>query len=99
VPRHVRSTERQVSGDSLHMAANDRIPPLTDTERARLMREVRSRGEHRAAVQIGVARVTLARALARLPLLAGSVLLIRTGLDALTPAANGNRAEPPPQAA
>lgn len=98
MPRYVRSTEGQVSGDSHPMASNVRIPPLTDPERARLMREVRSRGEHRAAVQIGVARVTLARALARLPLQTGSVLLIRTGLDALT-AANGNSAEPPPRAA
>lgn len=62
-----------------------RVSPLTDTELARLMREVRSRGEHRAAVQIGVARVTLARALARLPLQRGSLLLIRVGLASLDP--------------
>lgn len=76
------------------MATNPRIPPLTDTERARLMREVRARGEHGASVAIGVARQTLTRALARLHLQSGSVLLIRTGLAALNQPASA-----PPSAA
>lgn len=58
------------------------------------MLEVRRRGEHRTAVQIGVARVTIARALARLPMQSGSVLLIRTGLASLN-----SGAAPPPRAA
>ena len=65
------------------MPMNTRVQPLTDAERARLMSLVRSRGEHGAAVRIGVARNTVARALARLPLMAGSTLLIRTALAAL----------------
>ena len=77
------------------MPMNTRVQPLTDAERARLMSLVRSRGEHGAAVRIGVARNTVARALARLPLMAGSTLLIRTALAA----SSRDRASTPPQAA
>jgi hypothetical protein len=59
------------------------------------MREVRARGEHGASVAIGVARQTLTRALARLHLQAGSILLIRTGLASL----NQSHSVSPPSAA
>ena len=62
---------------------NPLVPPLTDAERARLMAQVRAHGEQRAAGRMGLARQTVARALARLPLMAGSTLLIRTALAAL----------------
>lgn len=69
------------------------IPQLTDPERARILAEINAHGEHQAAARLGVARVTMTRALARLPLQRGSLLLIRTGLASLTPPAT------PPQAA
>jgi len=81
------------------MAMNTRVQPLTDDERARLMRLVRNRGEHRAAVAVGVARNTVARALARLHLQAGSVLLIRTGLASLAEKPGQPIRPTPPQAA
>ena len=74
---------------------NPRVPPLTDIERARLMAEIRKHGEQRAAGRMGLARQTVARALARLPLMAGSTLLIRTALAA----SSRDRASTPPQAA
>jgi len=73
-----------------------RVPPLTDAERARLMAEIRRHGEQRAAGRMGLARQTVARALARLPLMAGSTLLIRTALAALPVE---SAAPTPPQAA
>lgn len=80
------------------MATNTRVQQLTDTERAHLMREVRRRGEQGAASHLGVARQTITRALARLRLLPGSVLLIRTGL-ASTRATSAPPHDHTPQAA
>lgn len=76
------------------MATPHNVPPLTADELAALMREIRLAGETRASRRLGIPRQTMARALARLRIHTGSVLLIRSGL-----AANGNRAEPPPRAA
>lgn len=56
------------------------------------MATVRSHGETAAARQLGLSRALLARALAKLPIRPGSVLLIRAGLNA----ANHST---PPQAA
>ena len=61
------------------------IPQITDQERARILAEINAHGEHRTASRLGVARVTMTRALARLPLQRGSLLLIRVGLASLDP--------------
>lgn len=66
-------------------ARNTRIAPLSEQERALLMAEVRAHGDCKAASRVGISRQTIARALARLPIQAGSVLLIRTGLASLPP--------------
>lgn len=69
------------------------IPQLNDQERARILAEINAHGEHSTANRLGIARVTMSRALARLPLQRGSLLLIRTGLASLKPTST------PPQAA
>ena len=61
------------------------IPQLNEQERARILAEINACGEHQAATRLGVARVTMTRALARLPLQRGSLLLIRVGLASLDP--------------
>lgn len=70
-----------------------RFSPLTDQERARILAEINAHGEHSTANRLGIARVTMSRALARLPLQRGSLLLIRTGLASLKSTST------PPQAA
>lgn len=55
--------------------------PLPEYLRSRLAAIVSRDGEHRAVALLGVPRSTLARALAGLPLLAGSHALIRARLD------------------
>lgn len=87
------------------MPAVHRIPPLTDDERAALMLEVRREGETSASRRLGLSRNTIARALAKLRLRPGSVLLIRHALHqpkstaaptalALRKHANGGRKAP-----
>lgn len=73
---------------------NNRVPPLSDDERARLLSEIRTHGEHRAAIRLGLARQTMARAIARLPMQSGSILMIRAAIAALS-----EKNSPPPQAA
>lgn len=70
------------------MATPSRVPPLTDDERAALMTEVRRTGETAASRRLGVPRSTMARALARLKIQTGSVLLIRHGLASTRPSSN-----------
>lgn len=66
------------------MALYTQIPPLTDDERAALMLEVRRAGEREASRRLGLSRNLMARALARLKIQAGSVLLIRNALATVT---------------
>jgi len=68
------------------------IPQLTDPERAHILAEINAHGEHKTAARLGVARVTMTRALARLPLQRGSLLLIRTGLASLKPTSTSPQA-------
>lgn len=75
-----------------------RIAPLSDSERSALMAEVRRQGETAAAHWLGLSRNLLARALARLPIRAGSILLIRAAL-APSSRAPASHAPHPPQAA
>lgn len=79
------------------MPTPSRVPPLTDDERAALMVEVRRAGETAASRRLGIPRPTMARALARLKIQAGSVLLIRHGLASTRPSADNT--VPPPEAA
>jgi hypothetical protein len=65
------------------MAILSRVPPLTDAERAALMLEVRRAGETAASRRLGLSRNLMARALARLKIQPGSVLLIRNALAAV----------------
>jgi hypothetical protein len=65
------------------MATVSRVPPLTDAERAALMLEVRRAGETAASRRLGLSRNLMARALARLKIQPGSVLLIRNALAAV----------------
>ena len=60
----------------------NRVRPLTDDERAALMLEVRRDGETAASRRLGLSRNLIARALARLKIQDGSVLLIRAALAA-----------------
>lgn len=69
------------------MATPARIPALTDSERAALMAEIRRGGETAASRRLGIPRQTMARALARLRIQAGSVLLIRSALAGSAPSA------------
>ena len=57
-----------------------RVAPLSEGERAALMAEVRRQGETAAAHRLGLSRTLIARALARLPIRPGSILLIRSSL-------------------
>jgi len=68
------------------------ITPLTDTERAALMAEVRRAGETSASRRLGLSRNLMARALARLPLRAGSILLIRNALASVATDAKPTKA-------
>lgn len=70
------------------MPTPSRVPPLTDEERAALMVEIRRAGETAASRRLGIPRSTMARALARLKIQAGSVLLIRTALASTSSADN-----------
>lgn len=67
------------------MPTPSRVPPLTDDERAALMLEIRKAGETDASRRLGIPRQTMARALARLKIQAGSVLLIRSALASTKP--------------
>lgn len=73
-----------------------RVPALSDAERAALMVEVRRSGEVAACHRLGLSRTVVQRALARLPLRDGSVLLVRHGLASVKTA---SAASSPPGAA
>ena len=70
------------------MPTPSRVSSLTDNERAALMLEVRRAGETAASRRLGLSRNTIARALAKLRLLPGSILLIRNALAAIAGEAN-----------
>lgn len=70
----------------MRMNSTNKVAPLSPEERAALMREVRRAGENAAARRLGLSRQLIARALARLPIRPGSVLLIRAALSPAKPA-------------
>jgi len=57
---------------------------LSGADRGALAKEVSRCGERAVRERLGVSRLALARALAGLPIRAGTVALVRIGLPALT---------------